>query len=101
MKLLIPLAILALCIYYYLETHKEQPPPPVAPVAVAAPTPTPKKRYYHSPLDAPAMPTGQGLHSGTGYTSSNRNTNWRGTHLEDGRTQRTAMPDQNPGPDDN
>ncbi len=96
MKLLIPLAILALCVYYYLETHKEQAP---APVATAMPAPAPKQKYYHSPLDAPAMPTN--VHSGTGYSSSSRNTNWRGSHLSDGRTQRTSVPDAPADSDDN
>ena len=102
MKILLPLVIVALCVWYYLQTHKEEAPPPPAPVAVAAtPKPTPRKVYYHSPLDAPAIPTGTGAHSGTGYTSSSRNTNWRGSHLSDGQTARTSVPDEPADPDGN
>ena len=101
MKILLPLVIVALCVWYYLQTHKEEAPPPPAPVAVAAPKPAPKKVYYHSPLDAPAIPTGTGAHSGTGYTSSSRNTNWRGSHLSDGQTARTDMPDEPADPSGN
>ena len=96
MRILLPLIIAALCVYYYLETHKEPPP---APVAVAAPKPTPRKVYYHSPLDAPAMPTN--AHTGSGYTSSSRNTNWRGSHLSDGQTTRMAVSDQPAEPEGN
>ncbi len=101
MKILFPLVIVALCVWYYLQTHKEEAPPPPAPVAVAAPKPAPKEVYYHSPLDAPAIPTGTGAHSGTGYTSSSRNTNWRGSHLSDGQTARTSVPDEPADPDGN
>ena len=82
MRILLPLVVIALCAYYYLEMR----PPPPAPVAVAvaavAPTPVPPKLYYHSPLDAPTMPAN--THTVGGYYSTDKNAVWKVRPAADG-----------------
>lgn len=70
MKNLLLLCITALCLYLYFnpEAAQEEKPVPV----VAAPVATAPKYYYHSPLEAPAMPTG--VSTGGGYYSADPTT---------------------------
>ena len=82
MKNLIPIAVIALCVYYYMMTHRPEEPPPPAPAVVVAPAPTPQKLYYHSPLDAPAMPATE--HTGAGYYSTDQKSVWKGRTTRDG-----------------
>lgn len=95
-NLVLLLALVAACVWYYLQTHKEEPPPPPAPVAMATPKPAPRKLYYHSPLDAPAMPTN--VHTGTGYYSKNSKSVWTGPTTRDGTAPTSDTLDEAPSP---
>ena len=96
-NLVLMLALVATCVYCYLQTHKEQPPPPApVAVAVATPKPAPRKLYYHSPLDAPAMPATS--HTGTGYYSKNSKSVWKGATTRDGTAPASDTLDEAPSP---
>lgn len=74
MKNVLLLILAAVCVYQYMNpkvvTHEVQVP--VTVVKAVGP-----RLYYHSPLDAPAMPTG--ANTGTGYFSTDPNSRFTTT----------------------
>ncbi len=90
MKNLILIFAALLCLYMYLHPTVEKQVEtrvetrlvkvPVQPVAAPAPEPTPTpKLYYHSPLDAPAMPNY--ANTGAGFYSNDPVSHPTGPHL--------------------
>ncbi len=69
---------------YLIWDALQTPPPPPAPVvAVAKPAlPAPPKLYFHSSLDAPAMPTSS--HTAMGYYSTDSTSGYNGGYANSG-----------------
>ena len=91
MKNLALLLLASLNVFLYSHPRVQAPVEPVRPAAkAAAPEATVSRMYFHSPLDAPAMPTSS--YTNMGYFSTDSSSVFRG-----GYNSATAV---GPGADD-